>query len=435
MRVRWMALLGCLLGALTFGIAACGDEEEEGAGDGGQEPAGQEASFELQIGDLVPLTGDLSDFGPPGRKAADLAVEQIRAAIRQVGADHQVGISHEDTQTEPQASVSAARKAVGEGASCLAGAWASADTIPVARSVAIREEVVQISPASTSDEITGLQDDGLVNRTAPPDSFQGPALADAIEQDLGGAEGMTVNIGARNDAYGTGLADTFTEAWEDKGGQVGQRVIYDPEQPSYNSEAAQLARGNPDAWVIIDFPETYANVGPALVRTGNWDSSKTWVTDGLKSGSLPEDAGRQATQGMRGTAPGVPDEAAAANAFDRIYTQAPGPDRQTFDAQNFDAVILCYLAAVAAGSAEGPGMAEQLQSVSGPPGTAFTWEELPQAVQALQQGEDIDYQGASGAIDLDDDGNPTAGVYDIFRYEGGDVVNVDEVPVAGQESE
>ena len=42
-------------------------------------------------------------------------------------------------------------------------------------------------------------------------------------------------------------------------------VLYDPEQPSYNSEADHITSGNPDAYVIIDFFETYAKVGAALV--------------------------------------------------------------------------------------------------------------------------------------------------------------------------
>ena len=72
----------------------------------------------------------------------------------------------------------AARKMVeSDGASCIAGAWASSDTIPAAGRWRSSEGVLQISPASTSDEITGLDDDGLINRTAPPDSFQGPTLA------------------------------------------------------------------------------------------------------------------------------------------------------------------------------------------------------------------------------------------------------------------
>jgi ABC-type branched-subunit amino acid transport system substrate-binding protein len=426
---RTWLLIGLVVAAL--GLASCGDDDDEAV----EEPVGEATSLELRIGNLVPLTGDLSDFGPPGRKAADLAVEEIRAAVEAAGVDHTVQITHEDTQTQPQASVSAARKAVAEGATCLTGAWASADTIPVARSVAIREEVLQISPASTSDEITGLEDDGLVNRTTPPDSFQGPALADVIEDDLDTAEGRTVNLGARNDAYGTGLADTFSDAWREKGGEIGQRVIYDPEQPSYNSEARQLVRGDPDAWVIIDFPETFSKVGPALVRTGQWDATKTWVTDGLKSGSLPQDVGQQVTEGLRGTAPGVPDANEAAIAFDELFTEAPGPGRQTFDAQNFDAVVLCYLSAVAAGSTEGSEMAAQLQAVSGPPGTKYTWEQLPQAIEALQNGEEIDYEGASGPIDLGDDGNPTAGVYNVFGYAGTNVEDVDEVPLAGAEDQ
>ena len=65
---------------------------------------------------------------------------------------------------------------------------------------------------------------------------------------------------------------------------------------------------------------------------------------------------------MRGTAPGTPDKGEASKAFDKAYTSR-GPedvDRQTFDAQNFDAVILCYLAAVAAGSTDGKEMAEKV---------------------------------------------------------------------------
>jgi ABC-type branched-subunit amino acid transport system substrate-binding protein len=420
-------LAACLL--LTGAIfAGCGDDDDE------DQPAGGEVSFDRVIGDLVPLTGDLADFGPPGRKAADLALEEINKAVREAGAQHNVSVVHADSQTEAQPGVSAARKLVTEdNATCIAGEWASAVSIPVARSVSIREQVLQISPASTSDDITGLQDNGLVNRTPPPDRFQGPALAEVIDQELGGAQGKTVNIGARNDAYGTNLADTFTEAWEGKGGQIGERVVYDPKQPSYDSEAEQIAGGNPDAYVIIDFPETYNKVGPALVRTDAWDPEKTFVTDGLFSSDLPDSAGREATEGMRGSFPGAPDGGEAAEGFDRLFKQAGGPkERQAFDAQNFDAVILCYLSAVAAGNAEGRAMADQVRNVSNAPGQKFTYLQLADAIRALQNGDDIDYDGASGPIDLNEDGDPTAGVYDLFEFKGGAPEIYDEVPLPEQ---
>src|SRR5918999_612172 len=119
------------------------------------------------IGDLVPLTGDLSVFGPRGRKAAALGVEEIDTAVADVGADIQVSIEHADTETASQAAVQAARQLISNGASCLTGAWASSNTIPVGTSVSSRQRVPQISPASTSAEITALEDRaGAVRPTA-----------------------------------------------------------------------------------------------------------------------------------------------------------------------------------------------------------------------------------------------------------------------------
>ena len=420
-----MAMIAAAVLAGGVAITACGDDDDDEA------PAGEEASLELTIGDLVPLTGDFSDFGPPLQKAADLAVDQIRAAIEETGADHEVDIVHEDTETSPQPGVQAARKVMVDGATCIPGAVASAVTIPVAESVTIPEGILEIT-ISTSDEITGLDDDGLVNRITPPDSFQGPALAEVLEQDLGDAQGATVNVGARNDAYGTNLADTFSEAWEERGGEIGVRVDYDTELPAYDSEAAELVSGDPDRWVIIDFPETYAKVGPALVRTGEWDPARTWSVDGLASGSLPDDVGREPTAGMRGTVPGAPEGEEAGREFNRLYEAAPGPGRQAFDSHNFDQVILCYLSAVAAGSTDGPQMAEQVRDVSGPPGTKYTFLELPEAIQALQDGEDIDYEGVSGPIDMNEAGDTTAGVYDIWRFSEGKLETFMQIPVAGE---
>ena len=427
-KVRISALALAVAG-LSFGLAACGDSDDSGGGGG-------EESLDLVIGDSVPLSGDLADFGPPGDKAAQIAVDEvINPAIEDSGADHTVELVTEDNGggADQQAAVQAARKMVdSDGASCIAGAWASADTIPTAESVAIPEEVVLISPASTSDEITGLDDDGLVNRTAPPDSFQGPTLADYVEDQLGGAEGKTVNVGARNDAYGTGLAETFSSAWEGKGGEIGEEVIYDTKLPNYDSEASDIVSGDPDGTVIVDFPETYNKVGPALVRAG-FDTKSTFVTDGLISGDLAEGAGSDAVNGLRGTAPGVPDDDESAKAFDDLWNKSdiePDVDRQTFDAQNFDAVVLCYLAAVAAGSTEGADMAEVIQDISAPGGDQYTWEELPDAIEALENGDDIDYQGASGAIDMDENGDATAGVYDIYEFADDAPAPIDEVTVA-----
>ena len=75
-------------------------------------------------------------------------------------------------------------------------------------------------------------------------------------------------------------------------------------------------------------------------------------------------------------------------------------------------------------------MAAQLSAVSSPPGDEYAWDELPAAIEALQNGEDIDYVGASGGVDIDEAGDATSGVYDVYSFKGGDITIDGEVPIA-----
>jgi len=409
-RLRRLLAVGTMAAAL--GVAGCGDDDEggtAGTGDGG------DVSFNLTVGSVVPLTGDLSPFGPPGRKAADLAVAEITRAARAAGVDATVSIRHADSETNAQSAVQAARQLISGGATCIAGPWASDETLAVAESVASRQRIPLVSPSSTSAAITSLEDNGFVFRTAPSDILQARALADVIEEELRGTD-ATIALAARNDAYGQGFIEVFQQAWEDKGGRTTGPVLYDPQQPSYNSEAGQIVRGNPDAYVIVDFFETYAKMGAALARTGRFDAGRLFTADGLASDAIPPEVPRAALVGTRGTRPGTPEQGAVVEAFARIYEAAGGPARQTFDAQNFDAAMVCYLAALAAGSADGADIAEAMTDVTSAPGEKFTFQDLSGAITALANGDDIDFDGVTGPLDLDENGDPSAATYEVYRY-------------------
>jgi ABC-type branched-subunit amino acid transport system substrate-binding protein len=413
--------------ALPLGAVGCG----------GDDGAGEDISLVLRVGNLIPFTGDLSSFGEPIDQAARIAAQVANEAAADAGVDASVQIvASEDTQTDATAAVEGATKLVQtDGVHVLMGALASTNTIPVAESVTIPNEVLQISPASTSPAITDLTDDGFVWRTPPSDAKQGEVMAQAIADEIG-AE-ATVSVGARNDAYGTALARVFEESWKDRGGTIAQSVRWNPDAATFDTEAQQLTRGRPDAWVIIDFPETFAKVGPALVRSGRWDASKTFATDGLRDTELPQDVGRRATAGMRGTAPVPPKGSQAAEAFDRVFQERAkaGVERQTFDAHAFDAVILGFLAAVAADSSNPADLKDSMQAVSGPEGTAYTFEQLSDAITALANGDEIDYGGASGPIDWDENGDPTAATYELWRFENQKIVSVRTFEIGGEESQ
>jgi branched-chain amino acid transport system substrate-binding protein len=89
-------------------------------------------------------------------------------------------------------------------------------------------------------------------------------------------------------------------------------------------------------------------------------------------------------------------------------------------------MTLCALAAIAAGSAEGPDIAEQIQAVASAPGDQYDYTSMADAIEAVQAGEDIDFEGVSGSMDLDDNGDPTVGTYDIYSYDDKGVFSIED---------
>lgn len=418
MRSRRLLAIAGAATALSLGVAACGDDDSSTTG-GGDTSGTLDG---LTVGALIPQTGDLSIFAPAGEKAAKLAVEQANAALKSAGSSAEVTLTVGDTETKPQATVQAANKLASDGASCFAGAWASADTIPAGQSVAAKQQIPLISPASTSPEITDLPDDGYVFRTAPSDALQGQVLADAVGETFG--TDATISVAARNDAYGEGIATQFSEAYTANGGSVNGPVLYDPEASSYDSEAAEIVANKPDGYVIIDFEDPYGKVGAALVRTGEFDATKLYTADGLAFDKIPDTIPSDALDGANGTRPATPEGSDVASAFNTLYADSSlsPKERNTFDAQNFDAVSLCVLAAVAAGSSDGADIQAQIQDVASAPGDKYDYTNMADAITALQNGDDIDFDGVSGPLDLDDNGDPTVATYEVFNYDGGKLV-------------
>jgi branched-chain amino acid transport system substrate-binding protein len=194
------------------------------------------------------------------------------------------------------------------------------------------------------------------------------------------------------------------------------------------------AAGDPDAWVFFDFAETYVRLGNELVndKKADWSPRKTFGTDALANPRLPN-IGPLVSNGLSGVAISAPEKGKAVEAFDAALKRAGGANRQTFDAQEFDAVVLCYLSAVAAGTTKGADMKDELRAITAAPGRKYTWLELDQAIRALEDGQDIDYEGVSGPIELDAKGDASAGVYDVYQYRDVKLEIFDQIaiPVGG----
>ena len=59
----------------------------------------------------------------------------------------------------------------------------------------------------------------------------------------------------------------------------------------------------------------------------------------------------------------------------------------------------------------------------------FSLETLADAVKAADGGKPIDFVGVSGAFRFAANGDPTSSLYDVFQYQGGKQVVLEQVSV------
>jgi len=405
------ALATALLPAAML-VAACG---------GGTTSSGGSLNFTLTIGDVEPFTGDLGALGAPADKAVTLAVDQLNKASKDAGLSVTFKLVSADSQTDPQAALSAARKVIDEGATCLTGPATTPEALAILNGVTKARKITML-PSATAAKLRLTDDGGTIFRTAPPDNLQAEALVTAVQAQLGSAQGKMVSIGYQNSPYGEGLANTFKDAWIKLGGKIQGPVGYDPTQPSYNSEAAEILANNPDAYVFADFPDTFGKVAAALLRTGKFDPNKLFVSDALAVSPIPSTIPAAALNGAHATNAGSPVGTPQAADFDKLYKSAPGPGRFALDDNNFDSGILCGLAAIAAGSNDPAAINAQMRKISGPTGQEFTFTKLGDAMKALRAGTQIHYMGVSGAIDFDAKGDTSTGTFDLSTWKNGQLV-------------
>lgn len=203
----------------------------------------------LRIGTLLPVTGSLAFLGPPEIAGVNLAIQEINEGGGVLGKP--VELAEGDSGDTPEFANATVDRLLGENVDAIVGAAASGISLAVIDKIA-GAGIVQFSPANTSDKLTTYEDKGLYFRVAPPDLLQGAAIAKLVADD--GA--TNVAIIARNDAYGTGLAEVVQKTLEAAGITVSVVKIYEPDAGTFDAEVNEIAGASPDAVVVIGFEES-----------------------------------------------------------------------------------------------------------------------------------------------------------------------------------
>ncbi len=374
------------------------------------------ADDKIKIGSLMSMSGALASYGPPINNGVLLAAKQINEAGGVLGKE--VKIITRDSKTDPTSGVDAAKKLVDvDGVNAFVGALSSGVTLPVAESVSIPKEVVQVSPASTTPQMTDLEDDDYIFRTVPSDALQGVIIGQ-LALDLGYE---TFSIIYVNNDYGKGLADAAGNWFEEKGGEVLKKVPYEKGKASYRGELEEATAPNPEVLVLIGYPENGANILRQAISGGYID--EFIFPDGMQAPEIIDNVGAQYLNGTYGTAPGSKGTPSA-NTFKETYTEEYGSTPpKPFMTNAYDAAAVISLAMQKAGSTDSEAIKNNLRNVANPPGEKVYSgpEGFEKAFQLLENGKEINYEGAGGSVNFNADGDVVSPIQ-VWKIEDGEIV-------------
>jgi branched-chain amino acid transport system substrate-binding protein len=223
-----------------------------------------------------------------------------------------------------------------------------------------------------------------------------------------------------NNPYGKGLSENFKAAFEYRGGQVLEMVPHDEAvAPTYVSELKKAMEEEPDVLFCISYPGHATVYLKEFIEARYNETTELLFCDGTKSVEMPQEVGPEYLAGMYGTAPGSAvggAHDAFASAFEEEYGELPPlPFMDTI----YDGVTVAALAAAAC-DAKGMDITpicirDMLREVAKPPGETIIPGDLKKALDLLEKGQAINYEGAAGSVDFDENGDVITPV-EIWKY-------------------
>jgi ABC-type branched-subunit amino acid transport system substrate-binding protein len=406
-----------VLGVAALALGACADNGEEDIGPGDEAFEGT-----LNVGVILPQSGQLAFLAPPMFAGLDLALEEINAGGGVWGNDVELNIVDEGDPETPDVAVSNAGSLVRDDVNAVVGAAASGITVNIIE-IFRDAQIIQVSPSNTGIPLDDHPARDYYFRTAPSDVMQGTVLAEEILAD--GHESIVIM--ARQDAYGEGLAAQTAEVYEAGGGQVLDTVIYDPGAADFSSEVAGIREADPDAIVLVTFEEGLRIMSTLIEQgVGIADGKQWYLVDGNHEewgDQLPEGA----LDGVKATAPTPADEP---EAFYNRMDEAADEELSTYiyGAETYDALMLIALGAVAANSDNPDEIRAAMIEVSRGPGTDCSG--FQQCADLLNDGEEINYTGASGPVNWSDVGDTGQSTIGIYIYDADNLYELDRIEEA-----
>jgi ABC-type branched-subunit amino acid transport system substrate-binding protein len=337
----------------------------------------------LRLGVLTPLTGAGAFDGPRMLKVMQAVAAEVNAAGGVLG--RQIALVVEDSETNPEAAVRAARKLIDvDKVPVIMGTWASAVTTAVAP--VCWESKTFLTTTSGADSITHLPHQGYLIRTQPNTFLQATSHGNFIIRH--GAK--RVFILSLQAPFTAPTQQRLSEMLAPAGVAVTGSLIYDKDKTSYRSEVDQALKTSPDLLYLGGYAPDVAVVLRDLYRAG-YSGTKFTQSYALTAKSL-QDLPKSLTEGVITV---QPSPAVGSPAFAAAMQRSGGIAPDGYEAQATDWISIVCLTIALAGEASGVALRDNVRKITNSDGAkVYTAVE---GLAALKAGKTIKYEGASGA--------------------------------------
>lgn len=365
----------------------------------------------LVLGALLPQSGRGATFGDPLIQAFELAVDEVNAAggINGVRVAPRVADEGADLTTASKG----AAELVSAGADVIIGpASSNAGRAVIGRITGAGRGMC--SPTNTSIALGKAPDRGLYYRTIASDALQATAMAGLVS-DTGESR---LSIVYTDDQFGRDYLDAFSAALPRYDIDIDQELGVDPASPDLKPIAREVLGDSPSTLVVIGNDTDGSRMLATLNAVDMTPPKTIVVNDAMRDRGLINLLGTNPTpfiESIVGVSPetGVADSPAGAH-FAEAFAAAAPQINIDYGAYAYDCVIITALAAIAAGTDQPSALAQKISEVtrSGQPCTSFA-----ECRELLAAGRNIDYDGASGRLELNSEGDPQSVRLEQFGFD------------------
>jgi branched-chain amino acid transport system substrate-binding protein len=352
----------------------------------------------FRLGLLLPQSGPGAELGEPLIQVATDAINVVNANGGILGRDVELVIR--DEGNESATALAAVDDFISEfQIDALVGLMSS----PIALSVLprlVENKVGSCSPTATAVALASFPDNGLFVRTTPSDILASEAIAQVIEQ-TGVVE---TSIAYPDDPFGRSFVAEVRRSLSVQGISIIAEVAYDTTTADFAPIAEQLTADPNRVITLIGDSESGGRLLNSLLDTQSLN--KIIVNDALATVDLNSNANLDSD--IRRELVGVAVDAfAGADSNSSISLPA-------FSTAITDCINLLALAAISSKSDFAEEFMAQVPEVSRGGSGCNVFEDC---LVLLQQSLNIDYNGITGLLDLDPNGDPSRAEFITFGFD------------------